>query len=485
MLKKKKIIYIILFLSIILLYAWRSLNVSIFDDFLWHIKLGEWILENKQIPKVDVFTWLYEGKNQLMVCHEWLAEILFVFLNRFLEPYWILMLLVTLTFLTLGIVLYPDFIKKDTLSIFFLTFIATFSFLSTALVRPHIFSYIFTIITVKALEDIKDNKNSKLYLIIPLITILWTNMHGGTVILAILFPLGFLICSFFNFKINKIEKIREPKENKIKYLYLIVGNFIASIINPYTIDIYKYALLDHNEQLKSRVNEWARLSIQNPYGFLIIVAIIIFLIALNKTIDFTDISMLTVFIFLTCLYQRFYSWTAFIFLVAFIKYFEDEKENSSKLLNFSFKDKRIFIQIEIIAIFICILILFISAISKSGIPKVKHLVNPKIIEAIKEEKPERMYNSYYIGGLLVYYDEKVFSYSIALSNEEDLEVSKILDDLEVNIYEKEKEYNFDYYLTDVDSPLAFYLENTPEKYEIIYKDETDYFPNKLLFAKIK
>ena len=42
------------------------------SDILWHIKTGEWILSNKKVPKVDVFSW-HEGLNWMP--HEWLYDV--------------------------------------------------------------------------------------------------------------------------------------------------------------------------------------------------------------------------------------------------------------------------------------------------------------------------------------------------------------------------------------------------------------------------
>ena len=47
------------------------------NDFWWHIKVGEWILENRQIPISDIFSW-YGTQNQLpWTAHEWLSDVIY------------------------------------------------------------------------------------------------------------------------------------------------------------------------------------------------------------------------------------------------------------------------------------------------------------------------------------------------------------------------------------------------------------------------
>ena len=45
------------------------------DDYWWHIKVGEWIVQNKEIPKTGIFSWYAQENNLSWFAHEWLAEI--------------------------------------------------------------------------------------------------------------------------------------------------------------------------------------------------------------------------------------------------------------------------------------------------------------------------------------------------------------------------------------------------------------------------
>ena len=62
------------------------------NDFWWHIKAGEWILENHAIPKVGIFSWYAMDNNLEWVSHEWLSEVLLYLVYSILGSIGILLL---------------------------------------------------------------------------------------------------------------------------------------------------------------------------------------------------------------------------------------------------------------------------------------------------------------------------------------------------------------------------------------------------------
>ena len=46
------------------------------DDYWWHVKVGEWIVQNKQVPKTGIFSWYAQENNLSWFAHEWLAEVI-------------------------------------------------------------------------------------------------------------------------------------------------------------------------------------------------------------------------------------------------------------------------------------------------------------------------------------------------------------------------------------------------------------------------
>lgn len=48
-------------------------------DVFWHLKVGEWIVQNRAVPRVDFYSWSASG--QPWTCHQWLWEVLIYLLH--------------------------------------------------------------------------------------------------------------------------------------------------------------------------------------------------------------------------------------------------------------------------------------------------------------------------------------------------------------------------------------------------------------------
>ena len=113
--------------------------------------------------------------------------------------------------------------------------------------------------------------------------------------------------------------------------------------------------------------------------------------------------------------------------------------------------------------------LYINIFNTHQLPKANEYISDIMIEKIKEENPERIYNSYFVGGALVYNDIKPFATPIANANELEMNVSKNLDCLNLDFYKVEDIYNFDYILTYKNSPLENLIKYDKD-WELIYSD---------------
>jgi hypothetical protein len=60
-----------------------------------------------------------------------------------------------------------------------LTFLAMASSSIHFLARPHLFTLLFTVVFYTILERVRENRNARLLWWLPVLTVLWTNLHGG------------------------------------------------------------------------------------------------------------------------------------------------------------------------------------------------------------------------------------------------------------------------------------------------------------------
>ena len=85
--KKENIRLFVLFFGFMILAA---LTASLGNDYFWHVKAGEYMVKNLEIPYIDVFSWYGIEKGLYWISHEWLSEVFiygFKFLFGNLGPY--------------------------------------------------------------------------------------------------------------------------------------------------------------------------------------------------------------------------------------------------------------------------------------------------------------------------------------------------------------------------------------------------------------
>lgn len=457
MLKKKKWYYPVFCLIFILIYLFFGYSSLIFNDYTWHITAGKWMVENHEILKTNIFSWFYP-EDKFLFSHEWLAELIMYYSKEIFKIDWAFFLLSAL--LAMFSVFYSikkDILDKDLKTTLVWAILLCLMFSASPYARPFLLGFVFYTLLVKILNDIKMGRESKFYLFYPLLVILWANIHGGTVIFAILGPIGYLLAGAFKFDFKKLYSRRLNKNQVKKYLYLVIGNILATFVNPNGIKMFYYSFAINTSVAKQDIAEWANASIAWPSCYISIGVILLFLVFLNKKIEFTDFGGILAFILLTSVYGRFYSWLVIYFLIIGLKYC-NKKEGKFFEAEFG---------LELILLCLVGAALLGYSIYKKPFPNPKYEMSEDVVETLKEINPQRLYNSYDTGGILSYNGIKPFGMSLAeLYDENDMIVAKYLPDMKMSIKYLDR-YNFDYYLVYADSLFHYYAKANPDKYEII------------------
>ncbi|MBN1793849.1 MAG: tetratricopeptide repeat protein [Candidatus Omnitrophica bacterium] len=175
--KEKPVSYVsfcVLSLLAVLLFIFAAHDIYDLDIWL-HLKTGELLLKNRAFIYNDPYVYTLNGVRWINM--EWLSQILFFTLYRLGGAFALIML----KYITLcgAFFLIVGFARKEHLFV-------TCAMLSAAfvaseprfLVRPHIFSLLFTSIFLYSLLRFCYRKKSHALYILPVIQILWVNMHG-------------------------------------------------------------------------------------------------------------------------------------------------------------------------------------------------------------------------------------------------------------------------------------------------------------------
>lgn len=216
-------IFFILF-AYLALWAYANLGGS---DYLFHIKAGEYITTQHSVPDKDVFSFTMEGKK--WVDHEWLYQVIIYSLydNLGLNGLFLLKIFIfTSAFFILSVIV----LKTDWIFGFPLLFYGLQISTKRFILRPDNFSFLFLIIFLLPFIF----KKRKLLFLLPLLQILWVNIHG-------FFFFGPIILGVYLLS----EKIRPDKETEdfcktVKKVFFL--SLAACFITPHPMSTITYPI---------------------------------------------------------------------------------------------------------------------------------------------------------------------------------------------------------------------------------------------------
>ena len=258
-------------------------------DFYWHVRSGEWIWQNKELPAADPFVFTSaklhlpanDIKDTFFLKSYWLSQLVlyFIYSLGFLEG---VVLYKGVIYLLMIFFIYL-FLKKEGVKghLIFLMLLPVISHPVFLYVRtwsgdrPTYLSLLFALMLFYTLENIK-KAPKKIYLIaMPLIVLLWANAHQGAVV-------GVLIILIYLSEIVFVRTVKGGPLNEGQKYMLISGilSIAFSFLNPNTYHIY-LAPFFSDVLLKDYVIEWegpVQLWRQGMSLYLIYIAVILALL---------------------------------------------------------------------------------------------------------------------------------------------------------------------------------------------------------------
>lgn len=226
-------------------------------DFWWHLRTGQQIIETGIIPRTDPFSFTHSGRP--WVAHEWLSEVVIYSLYQWGD--------LPLLIVTFGLVITAAF------GLVYLRspgkpYVAGFALLLGALasapawgVRPQMFSLLLGSLFLYLLDRFQETDRPGLLIQLPLITVLWVNLHAG-------FALGiFLIGAYAAVQAVRFLQAALTRDENRKKMALRRGGFLglsmaacllAVLLNPNGMRMYTYPFETlASPSMQMFIQEWA------------------------------------------------------------------------------------------------------------------------------------------------------------------------------------------------------------------------------------
>jgi hypothetical protein len=261
----------LIFLALLGLLVFTPLSVRLLGDagIGWHIRTGQNILASHAIPRVDSFSSTMNGRPWL--AWEWLYDVKVGGLDSAFG----LNGVVWFTALAIAAVfggMFQFLVRRGTnlFAALVLVLLAISASTIHFLARPHVLSWLFTVIWFWILDSTErkgmadDRSSSRWLWLLPASMLLWVNVHGG-------FLLGFVLIGIFwlgsmwtwlSSSESRIEEsMRKIAAGKRARCLALVGllSALVSLVNPYGwklhAHVYGYLsnrfLIDHIDEFQS------------------------------------------------------------------------------------------------------------------------------------------------------------------------------------------------------------------------------------------
>lgn len=300
---------------------------------LWgHVAWGHWIVAHRQLPKEDPFFALAQGMP--VVDSAWLSQVIFAAIDRAGGPAWLSNVFALSTLATWLVLWRVLFLRtRNWLSSFVMLLVVfglAWSRLTT--IRPENFAWMAFAILWWCLESDRarpaDSRAFRwqLWLGVPLVMVLWANLHGSFLCgLAVLFAaaLGGAIDSLRSKR--SLAATFADRGVQVRFFVAELA-LLATLINPYGIDLpISAALFARNENLRD-ILEWQPLAFGSIASYEFVAAWVLAMILLRfgrRPLAPEHVLLLAVFGLATLNGNRMIGWFAVVYGVAFAPLLDD------------------------------------------------------------------------------------------------------------------------------------------------------------------
>jgi len=228
-------------------------------DTLWHIKIGQTIIETGKLVSTDGYSHTAAGKEWL--AHEWLSEVVMAaFYNLGGLP------VVTISFfllvsLTFNYLYFTAQKESGAWSSFTAVSLAVAPMaLTHLLARPHIFTWFLGAVTLHLLIC-----NDKKLWILPLLIALWSNLHGG-VLLGLLLQGGFIAGKLLNnWPGMQGHSWLAWLQNERRILIVMTTSIVAMGFNPFGYYPFSFNEAVSADIFSQTIGEWKPADFQSMW----------------------------------------------------------------------------------------------------------------------------------------------------------------------------------------------------------------------------
>jgi hypothetical protein len=290
------------FLSVFLLLALQQGQALLRDgDTGYHIRAGEFILETWTIPERDIFS--FRTPPLPWVAHEWLSEIIMAIVHNVSGLTGIVIFFAF--FIAIAYLLLFKMLRQESRDVLLGALIVCFAAVSSTphwLARPHIFSLALTVIWYHLLNEFQYRRKNRLFWL-PLLTLLWVNLHGGYIVGILLLGI-YVVGNLVSWITNRRTSSDRFLQNSKTLLFIMIVCVLVSMLNPqgYHILLFPFKVTS-DTFLMDHVQEFLSPNFHKPLPFKYLFLLLIAIVARSRP----PVNWIELILILTFTYMALYS----------------------------------------------------------------------------------------------------------------------------------------------------------------------------------
>ena len=236
--------------------------VLIDPDTAWHLAAGD-LWRSSGIITSDPWGWTSEGKTWVNMA--WAFDVIISWLHEH-SGFAILYPLCLIIVSTLIGIQVMQAQKKGAIIpvLIFITALLVFQIYSSTLLRPNLVTLIFTLCSYYLLVTENPLWIKRRSALLPLITIVWVNMHGGFLYLFLL---------FFVFGLELLFKKHWKPLSQLTLLGIVC--LVCTGVNPFGYEILTTSFAGMSTPFNSIINEWKPINFAESYRMLFLLVLLL------------------------------------------------------------------------------------------------------------------------------------------------------------------------------------------------------------------
>ena len=205
-------------------------------DFWWHLRTGRWMIEHGRLPDHDLYTYTVAGHH--WVDHEYLTEVLMAWLNS-----WGGLVAISISFglLTwLGFLLLYRTVPTGRRPYVIAGLGLALAALAGAPIwgpRAQMITFTFSCLELYWISGYLAGRSRTIYFL-PLLMVLWANLHGGFVIAFVFLAIAITAC-LVEWALERDQIQRMAQRRRVRTLGQVLGlALLAVLATPHGLSVY-------------------------------------------------------------------------------------------------------------------------------------------------------------------------------------------------------------------------------------------------------